>query len=389
MLRSRRTELFFLVVLFVFSLAIRWYHLSDNLFFGFEQGRDATIVQNIYLHHDFKLVGPQTDVPGIFHGAYYFYVMLLPWILSGGNPLALSFFLVVLSSTVPVIAYFFAKDVFKKQPWPMLTAILVAVSYECILYARWLSNVTPAIPLIFLAYYFLWKYRERKKFVFFLMAAVVAVLAMQFEIILVLCFGFALLFLFIFKIVPLPSAKNLLLTVVTSAIFFLPHLLFNFRNNNIMVNAVFHFAGDNKSAQPFSLLTNLLDFGSTYLRIFRQTLSLPPGYSYVYLCVIALLLIGLCINFKKRKEIVFFGAWAVSPLPIIFFQNVPNLLQLYIGIGGAIIFLCVFAVQAFWKLKVGRAALGVMSLILIWGYVTMFLNLTQNRDVFLSPFKKA
>ena len=148
-----------------------------------------------------------------------------------------------------------------------------------------------------------------------------------------------------------------------------------------MVNAALHFSSNNKNTQPLNFAANLSAFGNTYLRIFRQTLSLPPGYVYLYLGVIVVLLIGLSLR-KKKREMVFFGIWAVSPLPIIFFQDVPNLLQLYIGISGAIIFLCVFAAQEFWKLKLGRAVLGVMVLVLIWGYRTMLLNLTQNHDVF-------
>src|SRR5258708_1417571 len=98
----QRWEVWFLVLCFVAAIMLRWFRLDQNLFFGFEQGRDAAIVQNIYLHHDFKLVGPKTDLAGIFHGAYYYYLLVPASWLTHGDPLALSFTLILISSTLAI-----------------------------------------------------------------------------------------------------------------------------------------------------------------------------------------------------------------------------------------------------------------------------------------------
>src|SRR5260221_3422478 len=156
-----KLTLLFLSAVFLFSIFIRWYMLPQNLFFGFEQGRDAQIILDIFNKHEFKLVGPKTDLAGIFHGAYYYYLLLPAYILSHGNPLAASFFLIVLSSLTVVIAYFFGRDFFASSKAGAVTALLVATSYAYIIYARWLSNVTPAVPLILLTFWLLWKYHIR------------------------------------------------------------------------------------------------------------------------------------------------------------------------------------------------------------------------------------
>src|SRR5258708_3314484 len=295
MLRNK-TQLLFLLPLFLFSLALRWTRLDQNLFFGFEQGRDATIVQNIIQHHDFKLVGPQTDIVGVFHGAYYYYLMAIPWILSHGDPLALSFFLVFISSTVPIIAYFFGTAVFQEKKWAMLLALLVAVSYEFIIYARWLSNVTPAIPLIFLTYYFLWLYKEKRRALFFGVAVVSAAAATQFEIILVLLCSFAFLLLFLLRIIPFPKPKIFLLSLIAAAVLFTPHLIFNLRNQNIIVVSILHFLTQGKGGSP-NLLGNVQDFFQTYARIFRQTFSLASGY--ISIVPLLALVSGLALAFRK------------------------------------------------------------------------------------------
>jgi len=372
--------LLFLLPLFLFSLVLRWTHLDQNLFFGFEQGRDATIIQNIVQHHEFKLVGPQTDIVGVFHGAYYYYLMVIPWALSHGDPLALSFFLVLLSSFVPIIAYFFGKAVFQDKKWAMLLALLVAISYEFIIYSRWLSNVTPAIPFIFLTYYFLWLYKEKQKVLFFGAAVVCAAAAAQCEIILVMLFGFAFLLLLVLRIIPFPGVKNFLLSFILAGMLFTPHLIFNLRNQNILFVSILHFLTQGKGGSP-NVLGNLQDFVQTYTRIFRQTLSLAPGY----ICMIPaiVLVTGLGFTFKKSsKTVFFFLVWAAMPLPIILFHDVARLLQLYIGVGGAILFLSVLAVQKLWQCSAGKVAVLVCGALLVLGCINTVQNLRQNRDVF-------
>jgi hypothetical protein len=390
----------FLVFIFCLSAAIRWYMLPQHLFFGFEQGRDAQIISDIFYKHEFKLVGPKTDLAGIFHGAYYYYLLLPAYISSHGNPLAASMWLVVISSFTAVISYFFARDFFRSEKAAALTALLMTLSYEYIIYARWLSNVTPSIPLILLTFWMLWKYHQNKKPWALIAAAVVAALAAQFEIVLVLLFGWVFFCLFILRIIRWPSWKTLLITLIFSGAVFLPHVLFNLRNQNVMIRSVIGFvtgtSEENKQG-PLNLSANWNALSTNYGTSFRRSLSLPD-HPLVPKFMGIILAAGLFIASRKKskiiqQKIIFLFVWFWMCIPVLFFHDVAGLTQLYLAVGLSIIFLFVLALQALWQaefrqMKIGKIILLVCLIIFVWGAVATVQKLQKNDDVFFVTIQK-
>src|SRR3989338_4821351 len=75
-----------IVSLFFIAFFLRAYLIPQNLFFGPEQGRDFLIVRNIAFNHDAVLIGAKTDIEGIFHCPFYYYLATIPFLLSAGNP---------------------------------------------------------------------------------------------------------------------------------------------------------------------------------------------------------------------------------------------------------------------------------------------------------------
>jgi len=373
-----RKEIFFLVFLFFLSVTVRTLFINHSLFFGFEQGRDAQIIQDIYQHHAFKLVGPKTDLAGIFHGALYYYLLLIPSFLTGGNPLALSFSLILMSSVLPVILYFFGRSVFHSSLWAGLLAILAAGSYEYIIYARWLSNVTLAIPLIALTYYFLWLFRAQKKSVFFLASCVSAAAAAQFEVVLVLFLGFIFSVFILTRQIPFPRFKTLLLSLIVVSVFFLPYVIFNFRNQNIILHSVATFTHSSSSSG-----VNISEAASGFLKnmamSFHKTLSLPES------SLVGVLFAALCIGLffsKEKKKIVFFLTWFFMSLPVIFFSGTTGLYQLYLGVGLSILFLCILSCRALAQSILGRSFLVLFALVIFAGWIGNMSHLRRNSDVF-------
>src|SRR5579859_3793251 len=384
MKKISRWEIGFLIALFLFSVAVRWYRLDHNLFFGFEQGRDAQIIENIYLHHEFKLVGPKTDLAGIFHGAYYYYVMVLPSWISHGNPLVLSFWLVFLSSFVPVIMYFFAKDFWGSKKLGVVAAILTAMSYEYIIYARWLSNVTLAIPFLLFTFFCLWFLHVVQKPKWFIAAVLCAAIAAQFEIVLVLLFGFVFVVLFLLRFLPRPNFRTLLITAGVLFIIFAPHILFNFRNQNVIAKAIVGFAIGHNQNSPIDFGGNFHFFLESYMTVFRKALSLPNNVLVLTAAVI-ITLVGLFQAARKKKNrlhLLFLLVWFLMAAPVIFFHDVARLTQLYLGIGLSVIFLFVFALRELWSNAIGKGLCILAGFIVLFGWFTVWQNLNQNKDVF-------
>ena len=98
------TLLFFGVLLLAFFLRI--YRVWDLLDFHYDQGRDAMVIWNLWHNGKFFLIGPVTGLPGIFLGPFYYYLIAVPYLIGGGNPVYPSIFL---SSLVTLGLFFLYK----------------------------------------------------------------------------------------------------------------------------------------------------------------------------------------------------------------------------------------------------------------------------------------
>ncbi len=382
---SYQLECLFLLGVFLVSVIIRFYKLPQNLFFGYEQGRDAQIILDICKNYQFKLVGPKTDLEGIYHGAYYYYLLIIPYFFSNGNPLAASFVLILISSTLPIIAYFFAKKMFHSISWAIVTAILFCVSYKFIIFSRWLSNVAPAIPILALSFYFLWLFQTEKKQRFFIFAVVCAAFAAQFEIILVLFLSWSFLLLWITRVVSFPKIKTCLLSCFFLMLIFLPHIIFNFRNQNTLIQTALLSTQALNDQQKPSFNSTLFAYSQQYQRVFQRSLSLPSSQDAL-LITLVIICSGLFLILEQKKlrafEIFFLVILIFMTLPLLHFPQQIDLDQLYLGVGIPMILLAVLGWKALWQKNWGKCLLVVQALILILGVSQSFHKLRTNQDTF-------
>lgn len=145
---------FILFVIFLFAFFLRTYNIDTNLFFGPEQGRDLLEVRNIVLGHNLTLIGSKTDIDGIFHGPLYYYLAAIPFIFSSGNPLFIEIFFILLQSLGVFLMYALVKEFFQNKNLAVVAALMYAVSFEMIVFSRWLINVPLSIPFSMLFFYF-------------------------------------------------------------------------------------------------------------------------------------------------------------------------------------------------------------------------------------------
>jgi len=377
-------ENLFLVALFAFAFFLRWYKLPHDLFFGFEQGRDALQAMSIFRLEDFVLVGPKTDIAGIFHGAWYYYLISIPYGLSGGNPLAAAFFIVALSSFVPVVMYKLLKLVTKSTFAAVTAGLLTAISFEFITFARWLSNVTPAVLFVALAFYCLWKYKQVQKGIFFVGYVTFAVFASQFQFILILWFVFLTIVLLVTRFIPLPKPIYQLHSLASSVVLYTPLLLFNLRNEFIMVKSVFsYFSGSHNHERSFHLLDSLANYSKQLLRLTESSLLFPnPVLLSIVICFLVGGSIFLLSKRHTRDQVLFFLCWIFMSLPALLFTESLSMAQIYVGMGLGVIGLFSLIVFQLWKKFPRHAvALGVGVFLLVVA-VSSFYSLHTHRNLF-------
>src|SRR3989344_618459 len=85
------------LLLFGLILLIFCYFRLKPLYFQtvgytYDQGRDFLKAAEIITEKNITFIGPTTGIPGVFHGAWYFYLLTIPFLLFGGAPIGFYYF---------------------------------------------------------------------------------------------------------------------------------------------------------------------------------------------------------------------------------------------------------------------------------------------------------
>lgn len=199
----------FLICFLVIGVFLRIWPGTEYMLYTYDQARDV-LAAEIILNGHFKLLGPQTDIPGLFHGPLSYYIEAIPYKLLGGLPNALYFHIFTnLLTLIPL--YFLAKYIFNSRKTALLACFIFLISFEQISYARWLSHAALIIPTATVFYLGLYMMLIGKKRGI-LFAAIGAGLAAQLEILLAYLLPIGVLFLLLFR--PKLNLKSTILPAI-------------------------------------------------------------------------------------------------------------------------------------------------------------------------------
>src|SRR5947208_1108732 len=92
-----KQKLFYYSILGIIILLGSWLRLSgifsNSFAFTYDVGRDMLEIRNIVVNHHLTLIGQTTGIQGIFYGPWWYYILVVPFTLSGGNPQGIAFFI--------------------------------------------------------------------------------------------------------------------------------------------------------------------------------------------------------------------------------------------------------------------------------------------------------
>jgi|GEM_PF-623172 len=311
----KEKELVILAAILFLGLALRLYNLPGNVLFTYDQTRDAQRVYDMIYNHDFKLVGPETDIPGIFHGVFYYYALAIFYFVSQFNPHGVVFFLTLINLSGIYLLYRTGKDFFSAKVG-LLAAFIWAVSFEQISYSRFISNpspmsVTTAIFFISLAYYI---FKKNNKAL--VLSAIAYALSIHLNFFLLYLGIFYPIFYLIYR--PKISLKHITASILTcTAIlgsFIISELKWGFTGTHSLI------AFANNRHGGLSMVSVL----ERYIDKLYQTLSLSflPNHFYASMVFFLLLVIAIWIaNRSRKKELLFIYVWIFSTFPLFFFQS--------------------------------------------------------------------
>lgn len=154
--------IFLLILLFFVAYYLRVMYLKEGaLLFIYDQARDAIESQKI-ISGDLKIQGPPSSTPGLNHGVFWYYFLVIPNLISSGKPIISAYWNAIFSTgtlfIVYIISTLFMKKDLKSDTWKvgLLSTILFVFSFESSQYATWISNPSTAIWSVPAMYLGLW-----------------------------------------------------------------------------------------------------------------------------------------------------------------------------------------------------------------------------------------
>ncbi len=141
---------YLLVLIFILAVLIRFLYFPFNIYFGYDQARDAFVVQEL-LQGNLRLVGPTTLIDGLFHGPLYYYIFAPFHFLSSGNPEVINAFLRILNATGIIWVFLIGYLLFGKKTG-LLAAFLYAVSFEQTQFAIYQNHPSLSVQAVLIYY---------------------------------------------------------------------------------------------------------------------------------------------------------------------------------------------------------------------------------------------
>ncbi len=326
---------FWLTAFFALGLILRFLYFN-NITFGYDQVRDAIQAMSIIKDHHLKILGPTTDIRGLFHGPLYWYLLSPLYFFSGGNPAVPRVFLILFNLLNVFFIYFFARKFFKNETIALISAFFMAVFFEATQYARWLSNPPLAILFIGLFFYGFWMVLNRKDkglpLMFFAWS-----LCVEFQFFLVylgIFFVFGIIYVFIRNREHLvKSAVKYFWLYLGGLFFFSPFLISEIKFKFQGSKAILGFFSQH-SAEQSPLVPKLINFYNRLIGNISYDLVFHNEQIAGILFIVFLEVIAYFVVYRRKNfgQLLFLFVWLVSPLLIYpleknnsYFLNIGNI----------------------------------------------------------------
>ncbi len=328
----RKNDYVILFVIFFIGLFLWSFHLWNNIIFSYDQARDAQRIYDIFALRHLKLVGPETDIPGVFNGPLFYYLIAPVYFLSHFNPNFVAFFLVFLSLGGIFLLYEFSLLLFKNRKIGILAGLLWAFSFEQANFAKYISNASPIAVTVIVFFFGLALYLFKKKNIGLTMSVIALAAAIHFDIYLV----YLLIFYPVLYFIYFPKIK--LKTLISNGILF-----FLLLSPFLIAEVKWGFTAISGFSTYFSKQTGLVGIVES-ISLYAQKIAESAYFSFFSFNIFfafALFAILCLVIYQKNKEkntIIFLFVWMFSTLPLFAFRSgVINVPVINTSIAGAMI----------------------------------------------------
>ncbi|MDP3973505.1 MAG: glycosyltransferase family 39 protein [Candidatus Daviesbacteria bacterium] len=370
-----------IIVFIILAFILRIFFIFDGgLSFHYDMARDAYQALAIW-QGDLKIQGPPTTTDGLFSGVGYYYLLSIPYGLSGGDPRVAAIFLSLISSLSIIPIFLLTKDLFKSITWAYLAAFLFAISFEATQYGPWLSNPSPVIFTAAWFFYFLRRWQKGERWGLPL-TSVFASLSVQMELFTLFLFFAIIAFKFIFNIKV--SLQQLFTSILISSLILITFIISAIKFNTI--NQIFNGFSNISQSADINFRIKFSDLLLNYIDRFANLFTNNFFPSNIFLGgILGLIVLIILIKFISQKKSInniygFILFCLLSNFPIFLFGG-QNATYTMVGIvTPAILGVCIL-LQNF--LRINRSLTFGLILIMILSNLYMIFKIAPQGEIIL------
>lgn len=373
-----------ITIIAIFPRAVEVFN-PYNFFFNQDQGILYLLTKNIVVDHHIILTAPQGGNPQggfgeFFKGPGFNYLMIIPFILTQGDPFGGRLFMLVISVLTVSLSFIFVNKIFGLRT-AALTSFLLAISPGLKDYAGniWPPSVMPLLTVFFL--YFLYKIFQ-KEFKFIPLLSFTVGLMAHFEMAAAIIF-FTLLILpaFISLLKKLIPYHYYLLSFIFFALALLPLFIYDIEHNFYNAKGAIALISQTKTQTINHTSLSILNQIGNHLDIFKWNfMSAFSPNQIIWPLLLITGILGIFMMFKDKKiyaaKTVYISFLALIPFftfLIIFFypaKIIPQWWIIYLPV--VYCFLFGIILDYFWM----KGKLRFLTIIILFALSAAFLNRT-------------
>ena len=287
-----------LLVGVVFRLIIS---ANSNFIFNMDNARDMVDVRDMVVLHHLRLIGQTTSIDGFFYGPAWYYILSVPFIISGGDPYG-SILMEILMWALG--GYFLLYLVQRFYGWLALIAVscIWIASNFILLGSQYAFNPNPILFLTPVFIFCLWKYIENQKWYLNSAAWFLAGLFLHFEV----TVGLFMPLVIILAVVV--SGKFYLFKQVSFylgplifALTLLPQIIFELRHNFFMTKSLLSYKSTSHSGVDTNLIIRTQDLFKGFYNVLVPTFMNFKEFTSAA-SVLFIVVTGILIFQKKKMD---------------------------------------------------------------------------------------
>lgn len=306
-----KKKFFFLLcgLAILISFVIAFISASSQIGFYFDQARDAYFAYSIWHGHHLKILGPPSDVPGLYHGVLWYYLLAVIYFLGRNNPITavglLTFFLYFSIPFCGYVAYLITKN--KKISF--LSMALYSGAPLLISFSHWLSNPVIAVFISPILLYLLWEYIEKPSFWYACFLGFFFGIMVQSDFAFLPLVLIAPLYLYVFRLkLKFKDSLGFIASfLISTSTFFIASI--KFHSNLISIIFQRFFANGNLETSVTSAVLSFVDSIVQFLSI--TYVCMPVIIAAVFIIWIFIRLRKSNIDYKNKQHIFLF-VWTLS-----------------------------------------------------------------------------